>query len=243
MSRIGTLRSYLDRRRLTRRLERVRRPDMVMLGSAYGGYPVPATLLGADSICYLGGTGEDISFDLAIVERFGCDVYAFDPVPRAAAYVANAAAGQPHHHFAPVGLWSSDRTLTFHAPLDDGFVSHSATNLQGTEAAFQAPVRSVVSLMREYGHDHLDLLKISAEGAEFEIIDHVLTAGVDPPVMCVEFAQPASVERVLECGARLGSAGYRLAGTGQWRQWKLTFVRDAREGVGGRVVTRPAAGV
>lgn len=225
MAGIRTLRAYLDRRTLIRRLGLVRRADTVMLGSPYGGYPVPTSLLDDRSVCYLAGTGEDISFDLALIERFGCEVHAFDPVPRAAAYVAQAAAAEPRHHFMPVGLWSSDGTLSFHAPVQPGFVSHSATNLQNTEAAFEAPVRSVVSVMRELGHDHVDLLKISAEGAEFEILDHILDAGVHPRVLCVEFAQPASVERVLECCRRLQAAGYQLVGAGQWRQWKLTFAR------------------
>jgi FkbM family methyltransferase len=225
MSRIGTLRSYLDRRRVLRRLGLVRRADMAMLGSSYGGYPVPTSLLDDRSICYLAGTGEDISFDLALIERFGCDVYAFDPVPRAAAYVAKAAAAEPRHHFMPVGLWSRDTTLSFHAPPQPGFVSHSATNLKDTEAVFEAPVRSVASVMQELGHGRLDLFKISAEGAEFEILDHILTAGIDARVLCVEFAQPASLERVLEYCRRLQAAGYQLVGAGQWRQWKLTFAR------------------
>lgn len=223
MAQVQTLRSYLDRRRLIGRLGLLQRADIVMLGNPYGGYRVPSSLLDNRSICYLAGTGEDISFDLAIIERFGCEVYAFDPVPRAATYVAQAAAGEPRHHFMPVGLWSSDTTLTFHAPAKQGFVSHSATNLQNTGAAFEAPVRSVASVMRELGHHHIDLLKVSAEGAEFEILDHILAAGIDVRVLCVEYAQPASVKRVLEQGRRLQAANYQLVGAGQWRQWKLTF--------------------
>jgi FkbM family methyltransferase len=203
----------------------VRRADMAMLGNPYGGYSVPTSLLDDRSVCYLAGTGEDISFDLALIERFGCEVYAFDPVPRAGAYVAQAAAEEARHHFMPVGLWSSNTMLAFHAPDQAGFVSHSATNLKDTEAAFEAPVRSIESLMQELGHDHIDLLKISAEGAEFEILDHTFTAGIQAQVLCVEFAQPASLERVLAYGRRLQSAGYQLVGAGQWRQWKLTFAR------------------
>lgn len=225
MSRIQTLRTYLDRQRLIRRLDMVRRDDMAMMGNPYGGYQVPTSLLDASSVCYLAGTGEDITFDLALIERFGCEVWAFDPVPQAAEYVAGAAAGEPRHHFMPVGLWSTDTTLSFHAPAKEGFVSHSATNLQGTEEAFQARVRSITSLMAELGHDRLDLLKISAEGAEFEILDHVLDNGIDVRILCVEFAQPADLGRVLDCGRRLQGIGHDLVGAGQWRQWKLTFAR------------------
>jgi FkbM family methyltransferase len=230
MNEIPSVRSYLNRRKLIRRLGLVRRPDIEMLGNPYGGYRIPITMFDAKSVCYLAGTGEDISFDLALIERFGCEVYAFDPVERAATFVAQAAADEPRHHFMGVGLWSADAMLSFHAPVQEGYVSHSATNLQNTETAFQAPVRSVASLMGELGHDHLDLLKISAEGSEFEILDHILTNKIDARVLCVEFAQPVSVERVVECGRRLQAAGYQLVGTGEWRQWKLTFARPAGAG-------------
>ena len=61
------------------------REDLICLGDLnYGGYMLPESLLGEDSVCYLAGTGEDISFDLGVIARFGCRVYALDPVPRAA---------------------------------------------------------------------------------------------------------------------------------------------------------------
>ena len=42
MSEIRSLRSYLNRRRLIRRLGLVRRADIEMLGNPYGGYRVPS---------------------------------------------------------------------------------------------------------------------------------------------------------------------------------------------------------
>ena len=58
------------------------REDLICLGDLnYGGYMLPESLLGEDSVCYLAGTGEDISFDLGVIARFGCRVYALDPVP------------------------------------------------------------------------------------------------------------------------------------------------------------------
>ena len=79
-----------------------------------------------------------------------------------------AAAHEPRFHFHPYGLWSSDKTLSFHSPSHEGFISHSATNIHGTGVAFEATVRSLRSLMAEFGDDHVDLLKISAEGSDAE---------------------------------------------------------------------------
>lgn len=202
------------------------RPDLIEVGTLnYGGYLLPASLLGPESVCYLAGTGEDISFDLGIIARFGCTVYALDPVPRAASYVAAAAAYEPRLKFRPVALWSSDTDLTFHAPREDGYVSQSAINLYGTAPEFSAPARSIASLMAELGHDHLDLLKISAEGAEYEILDHMMASEIDVRILCVEYAQPAPSETALASVRALQRAGYVLVGTSTrvWN-WKLTFV-------------------
>src|SRR5262245_47478917 len=66
----------------------VRAPGaLIRLGTRYGGWTIPDRVLGADSICYCVGVGEDISFDLDLVRRYGSTVYAFDPTPRAIAFV------------------------------------------------------------------------------------------------------------------------------------------------------------
>lgn len=200
-------------------------PDLQQIGDpGYGGYLLPADALSASSVCYLAGTGTDISFDLLLIARFGCEVHAFDPVPAAADYVRRAAAHEPRLHFGPVALWRTDELLTFHAPRAEGFVSHSAVDMHGTPIAFRAQGRSVASLMRERGHTQLDLLKISAEGSEHAIIEGTLTDGLRPGVLCVEFAQPAPVGDAEETMRRVQAAGYDLVGASiePWN-WKLTW--------------------
>lgn len=201
-------------------------PDLQQIGDlGYGGYLLPADALSMSSVCYLAGTGTDISFDLLVIARFGCEVHAFDPVPAAAEYVRDAAAHEPRLHFTPVALWRVDEELTFHAPRVEGFVSHSAVDMHGTPIAFRAQGRSVASLMREHGHAQLDLLKISAEGSEHAIIDGTLVDDVRPRVLCVEFAQPAPVGDAEETMRRVEAAGYDLVGASiQPWNWKLTWL-------------------
>jgi FkbM family methyltransferase len=222
------LRLRARKERFLRSVTTVQRDDLVHLGThGYGGWVVPTTLLGTDSVCYLAGVGEDISFDLAMIARFGCEVHAFDPVPKAARFAEVAAAHEPRHHFMQVGLWDEDTTLRFHEPAVEGFVSHSATNIHGTTGFFEAKVRSVRSLMDELGHDHIDLLKVSAEGSEFKIVDGVLQAGVPVQILCVEIAQPAQPGEAEGLVERLGAAGMALIdATIQPWGWKLSFLRD-----------------
>ena len=63
------------------------RVPAVSLGTEYGAWSICPTGLGSDSIIYSVGIGTDISFDLALIERYGVTVHAFDPTPRSIAWL------------------------------------------------------------------------------------------------------------------------------------------------------------
>jgi FkbM family methyltransferase len=210
--------------RLRRRLTIVSREDVELIGNTYGGWAIPASLLAEDSVCYLAGLGEDASFDLSLIERFGCIVYAFDPVPEAAIYAASVAEREPRFRFSPVGLWSSDGALRFYDNAQPGFVSRSATNMHATGSYTEAPVRAVESLMAEHGHDHVDVLKLSVEGSEYELVDDLLAKRLPVTILCVEFAQPAPLPPILERVDGLRAAGFELVNASlEPFNWRLTF--------------------
>jgi FkbM family methyltransferase len=207
------------------------RGDLTWFGTDYGGWPIATTGLSSDSICYLAGVGEDISFDLALIARFGCRVHAFDPVPRVADYVRDATDGIPEFVFHSVGLWSEDRTMAFFAPEKPGWVSHTAVgSLRRTPPVLEAIVRSVPSLMRELGHDHLDLLKLSVEGAEHEVLGSLLAEHVAVRQLCVEFTPPQPLARVRRACEELERHGFALvaAPIRPWN-WKCSFVHSSVE--------------
>lgn len=195
---------------------------LVRLGSLYGGWWVPAALLDSTSVCYLAGVGEDVTFDLALVERFGCSVWAFDPTPRARAHVATV--DEPRFHFMPVGLWSESKVMRFYAPSDPAHVSHSITNLQQTQGFFEATCRPVAALMHELGHDRLALLKLDIEGAEGPVLDVMLADGVHPTVLCVEFDAAEPPWSTLRRIRRLQKVGYALV---RVEDRNYTFVTSA----------------
>ncbi len=210
--------------RLGRSLTVVPHGDMVKIGTTYGGWSIPADRLGPESVCYLAGLGQDASFDLGVIERFGCAVLAFDPVPEASRYAGTVSAREPRFDFRPVGLWSADGTLRFYENAEPGFVSRSATNMHGTSEYTEAQVRAVDSLMAELGHQRVDLLKLSVEGSEYEIVDDLLAKRLPVGVLCVEFSQPAPIKPVLERVRALQAANLQLvASILQPSCWKLTF--------------------
>jgi FkbM family methyltransferase len=222
---LAIVRAELRAKALRRSLDTRPQQGLTIIGDlSYGGYRVPVDWLSVDSVVYAVGVGEDARFDLELIRRVGCTVRAMDPVPRAGEYARTVSEREPRYVFHQVAVWSRDEPLTFHAPRQEGYVSHSAVNTFGTPEAFQAEGRSIRSLMNSWDHDHIDLLKISAEGAEFEILETLLRDGPTVPILCAEFTlPPLSLARQMLNG--LAGAGYELVSAYVVRgYWAFTWL-------------------
>ncbi len=161
--------------------------NLERIGSSYGGWLVPTHLLGEHSICYCAGVGEDITFDLGLIARFNCEVYAFDPTPRAKLHVQRHAQKEKRFHFIDLGLWDRDEAAKFYAPTNPDHVSHSILNLQKTNTFFTSECNRLSTIMQTNGHSQLALLKLDIEGAEYRVIDSVIEDKLDIDIICVEY--------------------------------------------------------
>lgn len=186
--------------------------EHVRLGTTYGGYAVVPSVLGPASVVYSFGVGQDASFDLAVIERFGATVHAFDPTPRSRAWV-DAQRWPPEFRFHPVGVAGADGTLALHAPPDPAHVSYSPVARKGSAELVEVPVRTVRSLMAELGHATLDVLKADVEGAEYEMIADLVAHGPVVGQLLLEFHHhlpTIPLSRTKQAVADLRAAGYRL---------------------------------
>ena len=189
---------------------------------AQASWVIPAGVLNADSVCYLVGAGEDISFDIALAQKYQPKIWILDPTPRAIAHfekVKQTYQGQAFFDlitYLPKGLWNESTTLKFYVPKNEKNVSHSAVNLQKTDHYFEAEVSTLRELMQEFGHQHIDLLKLDIEGAEYKVIDDLLQSQAKVHILCVEFDEAFHSldkrykNRITEKLNDLKQAGYRI---------------------------------
>lgn len=194
---------------------------LIRLGSEYGGWWVPEAVLRPGTVAYCAGAGEDVTFDLALLDR-GLRVTTFDPTPRARLHIEQLGDRARNLRFIAVGWWDERARLRFYAPRDPSHVSHSALNLQRTTGYFMAEVKPVHQLAAELGDAHIEIIKMDIEGAEQRVIPSLLDHGLLPQVLCVEFDQPQSLVGIVRMIARLRNTGYRVA---RIDGWDFTFVR------------------
>ena len=192
-------------------------PALRRFGSGGCAWVIPESCLAPGAVCYCCGAGEDISFDMALAREPLCEVHTFDPTPRAIEYIASLQNVLPARlYFHPWGVWARDEQVRFFAPRNPTHVSHSAVNLQKTSRFFEADCKRLGTIMGELGHDSLHLLKLDIEGAEYQVIESMLTDGIRPAVLAVEFDElhcpldggaRSRIKRTIE---RLVLAGYGL---------------------------------
>lgn len=179
-----------------------------------GAWPVYTKLLNTQSIVYSFGIGTDISFDLAMIERFGFEIYAFDPTPTSIAWLERQITPVQFRAY-PYGLANYDGEAQFHAPSNPDHVSFSMSHDSvDKNRSVIVPVYQLHSLMQMFGHEHIDLLKIDIEGGEYDVIADILDAKIEVTQLLVEFHHRIpgiGLEQTRRTVARLNNSGFDLA--------------------------------
>ncbi len=170
------------------------------------------TALNSKSVVYSGGVGSDISFEHELVKRFGCHIVLCDPSPTGQKTMALPENQLPQFHYFPLGLAGCSGKLSLSPPVDPQGDSWFSSR-EGS-ALLEVPCMDLKSLMKQNGHDHIDLLKLDIEGCEYEVIDHLLKYRLAIQQLSVEFHHgtlPAiRRSQTIRTILRLVSSGYRL---------------------------------
>lgn len=217
------IQSKLERLRLNRSFPTKSSYRIERLGSSYGGWNVPVDLLTPGMICYTVGVGEDTSFDELLITEYECDVFAFDPTPRAISHATEVSKRLGRFKFYPIGLWDENTTLKFYAPGNPDHVSYSAVSVYDEHAFLEAECWTVDTAIDKLGHSKIDLLKLDVEGAEYRIVRDMLTKNIRPRILCLELHRTRSFRDTKRLIVELISSGYNVLSVDGW---DFTLVLD-----------------
>jgi FkbM family methyltransferase len=169
---------------------------------------VPAGAIDENWVCYSGGAGADVSFDAALVHRFGATVRAFDPFHVFAEKAIAAVDCEDRYSFHEVALAASDGPLVVFGRQDLVAGSVSAANLYSVETTHIVPARSLPSMMRELGDDQVDLLKLDIEGSEYEVLEPLDLQALGIKILCIELHHNESARRAKSLLRDFAEQGY-----------------------------------
>ena len=220
------VRSALRRRWFERQLAREKlhaAPGLVSLGSAYGGWTIPGDLLEPSSLCYCVGAGGDVSFDLALIERYGATVRAFDAVADYVEQANEQAGGEPGFSIRQAAIATSDGPLRMQITHDQSSRSVSPAGLYDSREYVELPGRTLPSLMAELGDEQIDLLKLDIEGGEYDVLPTIDMRALGVRIFATQLHHNGSVADARAIIAQLRRNGYEPVACRP--VIKLTFAR------------------
>ena len=144
-------------------------------------------LIKENAVIYSFGVGEDISFDLELMNSFDVQIHAFDPTPKSIEWVKNQNLPKQFvlHEY---GLANFNGKTKFHPPENPEHVSATLIDRPSTKnEAYKVDVKALDTIMKELGHTQIDLLKMDIEGAEYLVVNDLVLKNIKPKQLLVEF--------------------------------------------------------
>ncbi len=189
-------------------------PSTGYFGSQYGGWTVACDFLSNNSVTWCVGIGEDISFDLALQKAFKMKIDAFDPTPRSLKWLKTQ--DLPKNFFVHAfGIAQFDGSAQFLPPSNSNHVSHTLNMSSHSlnQAAIICEVRRLETLAAMLNVEHIDLMKLDIEGAEYSVIDDICSSKIAPRQLLVEFHHrfdEYSINNTKAAVRKLRNIGYQL---------------------------------
>ncbi len=182
-------------------------------GSESEGWCVATGSLSSNSIVYSIGIGDDITFDLSLIDRYDIQLFAYDPTPESIDWI-NRQNLPENFHFYGKGLASYDGVAKFYRSKKKTNICHSMMQRKETvREAVEVPVERLASLCKENGHTSIDLLKMDIEGAEYEVLDDIINSEINIDQILVEFHhrfKNITVSKTKRAISLLNEAGYKI---------------------------------
>lgn len=161
-------------------------------------------------VVYSLGVGNQIQFDLELIDKFKVDVFAFDPTPKSVDWI-NKQNLPPQFHFIECGIMDYDGLAQFHHLGGIQFGTGLSASQHAEDVALQ--VYRLKTIMGKFNHTKIDLLKINIEGGEYAVIADLAASNMDVEQIVVEFHHRFPgyfLQQTKQAVKTLGKQGYKI---------------------------------
>ncbi len=191
--------------------------NIIHLGSKYGGWYLRDTKSLYNSTIISAGVGEDISFDIELINKYKTKNILVDPTPRSISYLENILNNLGKSRlteysqtgFQPIdsyeltkinknnlkiikkALWFKNDKVKFYEPSNPDYVSYSLSNWQNNYSKktnfIEVTTTTIKNILDNEITDKFELLKLDIEGAEVKVLKEMLKLNIYPNQILVEF--------------------------------------------------------
>jgi len=181
-----------------------------------------------NSIVYSFGVGDDISFDLSLINKYDLHIFAFDPTPKSVDWIMSQKLPK-QFVLKNIGLADYDGKAKFNPPENPNHIS--ATMLERPETkndSYKVDVKTLASIMGELNHTHIDILKMDIEGMEYRVIDNLIETNIFPSQILIEFHhrfKNVGIRKTIRTVKKIRKAGYKvfhISKTGE----EIAFIKE-----------------
>ena len=164
--------------------------DVKWFGGYYGGFYLFPNVIKNNAVILSFGIGEDVSFDRAVSDKFGCPVLCFDPTPKSINWVTNQGSDLIKNLiFYKYGLAEKTHNAMFFLPKNKDHVSGSIILQEAvdTKDHISVELKSIGDICSELNIQHIDVLKMDIEGAEYNVLKDLMLSDIFIGQILVEF--------------------------------------------------------
>lgn len=154
-------------------------PKVVEYGSKYGRWAVDSTRLTDETTLVSFGLGDDVTFEMELIKRYGCRVFGFDPTPRSIKYIKESIS-DPRFISYPYALADKDGVLEFTLPpacAADQTSASAVASYSTDSKRIEVPCLTLGAAQNRFGIQRIDILKLDIEGLEYKIIEQLIANG------------------------------------------------------------------
>ena len=183
------------------------------IGNDYGSWVIADNQLDQGSVVYSFGVGEDVTFDLELINEYNVRINAFDPTPKSIDWIK--AQNLPQNFILyEYGLSDFDGEVKFKPPRNPEFVSHRIVEGNDTGGkSISVAVKKIETIMKELGDDKINLMKMDIEGSEYSVIENLKTSDIKPDQLLIEFHHrfpEVGIKKTIKAIGVLREMGYKV---------------------------------
>jgi FkbM family methyltransferase len=159
-------------------------------GNEYGGFFICPDVFGeGEIIVYSAGVGEDISFDMDMINEYtNCKIFAFDPTPKSVEWIKKQNLPE-NYKFYPYGISAKTGYVKMFLPKNKNHVSGSVyeSNHLSKEDIIIVQMKCIEDIIKENNHEYVDIIKMDIEGSEFSVIENLNLGKINCGQIIIEF--------------------------------------------------------